>query len=67
MVRVVNFTTYNASKRAISDTIFQATGFDALEHYAQPGSRPTIASVVTFTAAGMLAGLASAPIACEFL
>ncbi|RJE25542.1 Mitochondrial carrier protein [Aspergillus sclerotialis] len=66
VVRVVNFTTYNASKRTISDAIFQATGFDALEHYAQPGSRPTIASVATFTAAGMLAGLASAPIACPF-
>ncbi|RMJ26434.1 Mitochondrial carrier protein [Aspergillus sp. HF37] len=66
VVRVINFSTYNASKQAIADTIARATGFCPLDYYAQSGSRPTVTAALTFTGAGMLAGLASAPLACPF-
>lgn len=64
-VRVVNFSTYDATKRAIADVFSKTLDSDPLEHYAQPGSKPTILSMITFTGAGMVAGLVSAPIACK--
>ncbi|CAG8045075.1 unnamed protein product [Penicillium olsonii] len=65
-VRVVNFTTYNAFKEIISDNVERATGFNPLADYQRAGSTPTVSGVVTFTAAGMIAGLVSSPLACPF-
>ncbi|CAI7644214.1 unnamed protein product, partial [Penicillium bialowiezense] len=65
-VRVVNFTTYNAFKELISDNVERATGFNPLADYQRAGSMPTMSGVLTFTAAGMIAGLVSSPLACPF-
>lgn len=64
-VRVVNFTTYNAFKELISDNVERATGFNPLADYQRAGSMPTMSGVLTFTAAGMIAGLVSSPLACK--
>ncbi|KAJ5323080.1 Mitochondrial carrier protein [Penicillium brevicompactum] len=65
-VRVVNFTTYNAFKELISDNVERATGFNPLADYQRTGSMPTMSGILTFTAAGMIAGLVSSPLACPF-
>ncbi|BDD61183.1 hypothetical protein MPDQ_002628 [Monascus purpureus] len=65
-VRVLNFSTYNVAKSAISDFITNITGKSPLENQNKPGSSPTLASLATFTAAGMIAGIVSTPIACPF-
>jgi hypothetical protein len=66
-VRVVNFTTYNAFKELISDNVERATGFNPLADYQRAGSMPTVSGVMTFTAAGMIAGLVSSPLACRLI
>ncbi|PYI20955.1 mitochondrial carrier [Aspergillus japonicus CBS 114.51] len=65
-VRVVNFTTYNAAKHRISDFIEKMTGESPLAMYNQPGSSPTVSTLFTFTAAGLVAGLITSPLACPF-
>ncbi|RAK72102.1 putative mitochondrial carrier protein [Aspergillus fijiensis CBS 313.89] len=65
-VRVVNFTTYNAAKHRISDFIERMTGESPLAMYNQPGSSPTLSTLFTFTAAGLVAGLITSPLACPF-
>ncbi|KAJ5231480.1 mitochondrial carrier [Penicillium citrinum] len=65
-VRVVNFTTYNWAKHAISDTFQSITGESPLEEYKKPGSTPSVAGILTFTGAGLLAGLVTSPLACPF-
>ncbi|CAI7595348.1 unnamed protein product [Penicillium pancosmium] len=65
-VRVVNFTTYNWAKHAISDTFQSITGESPLDEYKKPGSSPTVAGILTFTGAGLLAGLVTSPLACPF-
>ncbi|CAG8891233.1 unnamed protein product [Penicillium egyptiacum] len=66
VVRVVNFTVYNAFKDIIADNVERVTGSNPLHHYKQPGSTPTVTGVLTFTTAGLLAGLLASPIACPF-
>ncbi|CAP98996.1 Pc22g17080 [Penicillium rubens Wisconsin 54-1255] len=66
VVRVVNFTVYNAFKDIISDNVERVTGSNPLDHYKQPGSTPTLTGVLTFTTAGLVAGLVASPIACPF-
>jgi len=65
-VRVVSFSTYQVAKYSISDKFEQYTGVNPLQYYNQPGSIPTLATIVTFTGAGMAAGLAASPFACPF-
>ncbi|PYH73968.1 putative mitochondrial carrier protein [Aspergillus vadensis CBS 113365] len=65
-VRVMNFTTYAFAKNRVSDFIQRITGESPLEIYDQEGSSPTVSTVVTFTAAGLFAGLVSSPVACPF-
>ncbi|THC89863.1 hypothetical protein EYZ11_010676 [Aspergillus tanneri] len=65
-VRVVNFSSYNAAKHRISDFIESITGQSPLEQYHRPGSTPTALTLITFTSAGLFAGLISAPLACPF-
>ncbi|OJZ87105.1 hypothetical protein ASPFODRAFT_559734 [Aspergillus luchuensis CBS 106.47] len=65
-VRVMNFTTYAFAKNKVSDFIQRMTGESPLEIYDQEGSSPTVSTVVTFTAAGLFAGLVSSPVACPF-
>ncbi|GLB04335.1 hypothetical protein AtubIFM57258_010300 [Aspergillus tubingensis] len=65
-VRVMNFTTYAFAKNRVSDFIQRMTGESPLEIYDQEGSSPTVSTVVTFTAAGLFAGLVSSPVACPF-
>lgn len=65
-VRVVNFTTYNWAKHAISDTFQSITGESPLEEYKKPGSTPSVAGILTFTGAGLLAGLVTSPLACTW-
>lgn len=67
VVRVVNFTVYNAFKDIIADNVERVTGFNPLEHYKKPGSTPTVTGILTFTTAGLIAGLVSSPIACMFI
>jgi hypothetical protein len=67
VVRVVNFTVYNAFKDIISDNVERITGSNPLDHYKQPGSTPTLTGVLTFTTAGLVAGLVASPIACMFI
>lgn len=64
-VRVVNFTTYNWTKDAISDVFKRVTGVSPVEEYNKPGSTPTLTGLFTFTTAGMVAGLVTSPLACE--
>lgn len=64
-VRVVNFTTYTYAKHAISDTFQRVTGESPLDEYNKPGSSPTAAGLFTFTAAGLIAGLVTSPLACR--
>lgn len=64
-VRVMNFTTYAFAKNKVSDFIQRMTGESPLEIYDQEGSSPTVSTVVTFTAAGLFAGLVSSPVACK--
>jgi hypothetical protein len=63
-VRVTNFSTYQVVKYAISGEFEKRTGVSPLVYYNQPGSTPTWPTMVTFTGAGMAAGLAASPIAC---
>lgn len=63
-VRVVSFSTYQVAKYSISEKFEQFTGVNPLQYYNQPGSTPTVATIVTFTGAGMAAGLAASPFAC---
>ncbi|KAL1965104.1 hypothetical protein VTN77DRAFT_6017 [Rasamsonia byssochlamydoides] len=65
-VRVVSFSTYQVVKYAISDEFEKHTGVSPLVYYNQPGSTPNLATVTTFTIAGMCAGLAASPFACPF-
>ncbi|KAJ5949689.1 mitochondrial carrier [Penicillium verhagenii] len=65
-VRVVNFTSYSWAKIRISDMIRQITGVSPLAEYNKPGSTPTVSGIMTFAAAGALAGLISSPLACPF-
>ncbi|OXV09134.1 hypothetical protein Egran_03109 [Elaphomyces granulatus] len=65
-VRVTNFSTYQAAKYAISEEFEKHTGISPLRYYNQPGSTPTVGTIVTFAGAGMAAGLAASPIACPF-
>ncbi|KAE8390572.1 mitochondrial carrier [Aspergillus alliaceus] len=65
-VRVVNFSTYNAAKHRISDFFERMTGQSPLAMYNQPGSSPTVSTFVTFTTAGLFAGLITSPLACPF-
>lgn len=64
VVRVVNFTVYNAFKDMISSNVERVTGFNPLDDYKKPGSTPTVSGVLTFTAAGLAAGLIASPLAC---
>ncbi|KAJ5790414.1 uncharacterized protein N7518_007425 [Penicillium psychrosexuale] len=66
VVRVVNFTVYNAFKDIIADSVERITGSNPLDHYNKPGSLPTVTGVLTFTTAGLIAGLVASPIACPF-
>lgn len=61
----MNFTTYNWAKLKISDTFERITGESPMKDYDKPGSSPTLAGLVTFTSAGLLAGLVTAPLACK--
>jgi hypothetical protein len=61
----VNFSTYNAAKHRISDFFERMTGQSPLVMYNQPGSSPTISTFVTFTTAGLFAGLITSPLACK--
>lgn len=63
-VRVVNFTSYNAFKEIISENVARITGTNPLADYQKAGSSPTVSGIMTFTAAGMIAGLVSSPLAC---
>ncbi|KAJ5176385.1 mitochondrial carrier [Penicillium canariense] len=65
-VRVVNFTTYNHAKHVISDSFERFTGVSPLDEYNKPGSTPTVTGLLTFTTAGLLAGLVASPLACPF-
>ncbi|KAJ5570428.1 mitochondrial carrier [Penicillium hispanicum] len=65
-VRVVNFTTYNFAKEHISGVFQGITGVSPLEEYEKPGSTPTVTGLLTFTSAGLIAGLVTAPLACPF-
>lgn len=64
-VRVVNFTTYNFAKERISGVFESITGVSPLAEYAKPGSTPTVTGILTFTGAGLIAGLVTAPLACK--
>lgn len=64
-VRVVSFSTYQNAKYKISDEWERATGISPLVSYNEKGSVPSLATVTTFTIAGMCAGLAASPFACE--
>lgn len=64
-VRVLNFSTYSRAKHAISDFIERVTGESPLDDYNRLGSTPTVTTLLTFTAAGAVAGLATAPLACK--
>jgi hypothetical protein len=66
VVRVVNFTVYNAFKEIISTNVERVTGFNPLDDYKKVGSTPNVAGVLTFTAAGLVAGLVASPLACMF-
>lgn len=66
MVRVVNFTTYIRAKEYLDNIFKGLTGTSPLEELQKPGSSPTLTSVLTFTGAGLAAGLVASPIACEF-
>jgi hypothetical protein len=63
-VRVASFTAYQKAKYAISDLFEKNTGISPLVAYNTPGSLPTVSTVVCFSGAGMIAGLAASPIAC---
>ncbi|KAL1994307.1 hypothetical protein VTN49DRAFT_2976 [Thermomyces lanuginosus] len=65
-VRVVSFSTYQVVKYRISEQFERYTGVSPLVYYNQPGSVPTLATITTFTVAGMCAGLAASPFACPF-
>ncbi|CAK38532.1 uncharacterized protein An04g00750 [Aspergillus niger] len=65
-VRVMNFSTYAFAKNRVSNFIQRMTGESPLEIYDQEGSSPTVSTVITFTAAGLFAGLVSSPVACPF-
>ncbi|PKY01899.1 putative mitochondrial carrier protein [Aspergillus campestris IBT 28561] len=65
-VRVLNFSTYNWAKVRLSELVQSITGVSPLTTYNQPGSSPTLSSMATFTVAGCLAGLSTAPLACPF-
>ncbi|KAI9923996.1 hypothetical protein MW887_007454 [Aspergillus wentii] len=65
-VRVVNFSTYNSAKHSVSDFIERITGESPLASYNQPGSSPTVSTIMTFTTAGLFAGLITSPLACPF-
>lgn len=62
---MVNFTTYNWAKDAIGDVFKSVAGVSPVDEYNKPGSTPTLASLFTFTTAGMVAGLVTSPLACE--
>jgi hypothetical protein len=66
VVRVVNFSTYNAAKHRISDFIERITGESPLETYNQRGSVPTFSTTFTFISAGLIAGLITSPLACTY-
>ncbi|KAJ5238620.1 hypothetical protein N7468_003239 [Penicillium chermesinum] len=65
-VRVMNFTTYNAAKQKISALFERVTGVSPAKEYNKPDSSPSIKALVTFTSAGMMAGLVTSPLACPF-
>lgn len=65
-VRVVSFSTYQVVKYRISEQFERYTGVSPLVYYNQPGSVPTLATITTFTVAGMCAGLAASPFACAY-
>lgn len=65
-VRVVSFSTYQAVKYRISDEFERITGVSPLAYYNQTGSLPSLATITTFTVAGMCAGLAASPFACKW-
>lgn len=64
-VRVVSFSTYQTVKYRISDEYERVTGASPLQYYNQTGSIPSLATITTFTVAGMCAGLAASPFACK--
>ncbi|KAJ5144086.1 Mitochondrial carrier protein [Penicillium bovifimosum] len=66
VVRIVNFTVYNAFKDMIATNVERVTGSNPLDDYKKVGSTPTLAGVLTFTAAGLVSGLVSSPLACPF-
>jgi hypothetical protein len=65
-VRVVSFSSYQVVKYRLSDEFERHTGVSPLLYYNEPGSIPSFATVTTFTVAGMCAGLAASPFACQF-
>jgi hypothetical protein len=66
-VRVISFSTYQNVKYRISDEYERITGVSPLVYYNQTGSIPSLATISTFTIAGMCAGLAASPFACEWI
>lgn len=66
LVRVVNFSTYDATKRAIANMLSDPKEGNILEKPAGPWGVPSARSILAFTGAGLVAGAASAPIACPF-
>lgn len=64
-VRVVNFTTYNFAKDRIGEIFESVTGVSPVDEYNKRGSTPTVSGLFTFTTAGMIAGLVTAPLACK--
>ncbi|KAJ5191117.1 Mitochondrial carrier protein [Penicillium cinerascens] len=65
-VRVLNFTAYNWTKDTVDGVFQDFTGVSPLAEYNKPGSTPTIPGLVTFTTAGLAAGMLSSPLACPF-
>jgi hypothetical protein len=64
LVRITSFTVYQSSKYFLSDTIERATGEAPLEVVNTPGRMPNLSTVACFTTAGVIAGVATTPIAC---
>jgi hypothetical protein len=64
LVRMTSFTVYQSSKYFLSDSIERATGEAPLEVVNTPGRMPNLSTVFCFTTAGVIAGIATTPIAC---
>lgn len=67
IVRVINFSTYSSAKHSVSRFFERITGESPLARFNQPGSSPTLTSILTFTLAGFCAGGITSPLACKFL